>query len=192
MQDTVNEEVRNEILDIKGIEKAERDFEKIDGNWYGTLGFEFRSDEPVDMVDLFRKERPEDTIYYKSGKKISDKKYKFFFVVKSEDTRLEEKEVGSFADFAAEVRNKAQRLEDIPAVDDGYVFENEEDSLEDFLVSAQESLVEPDTPIPLHYLTPDSVSENEHGEKTADGVAINSDIYVRKQNGRIYQLKPKN
>lgn len=192
MQDTVNEEVRNEILDIKGIEKAERDFEKIDGNWYGTLGFEFRSDEPVDMVDLFRKERPEDTIYYKSGKKISDKKYKFFFVVKSEDTRLEEKEVGSFADFAAEVRNKAQKLEDIPAVDDGYVFENEEDSLEDFLVSAQESLVEPDTPIPLHYLTPDSVSENEHGEKTADGVAINSDIYVRKQNGRIYQLKPKN
>lgn len=190
MQETVDESIEENILEISNIEKADSGFENIDGNWYGPLGFEFRSDEPVEMVELFRQERDEDTIYYKSGEKIGEDKYRFYFIVKNEETKLEERPVGRFKTFEQEIRDRRQRLEDIPEVNDGFVFDEED--FDSFLLKAKEKLVEPDTPVSLHYLTPDSMTENDEGEKVAEGVAINSNVYIRKQNGTIYELKPQN
>jgi hypothetical protein len=184
----ISDDIEEEILELEKVKRAENDFAKIDGNWYGSTAFEFRSKDPVDMVELFTKERGSDVVYYKSGAKIGEEKYQIYFIVKSEDSLLKKRRVGAFADFEHEVRKKADELESIPEVNDGYIFEEDEDGLEDFILSSKEKLVEPDVPVPLHYVTPDSIIENSDGEKVVEGVAIESDIYVRDQNGRIYEL----
>lgn len=184
----ISDDIEEEILELEKVKRAENDFAKIDGNWYGSTAFEFRSKDPVDMVELFTKERSSDVIYYKSGAKIGEEKYQIYFIVESEDSLLKKRRVGAFADFEHEVRKKAGELESIPEVNDGYIFEEDEDGLEDFILSSKEKLVEPDVPVPLHYVTPDSIIENSDGEKVVEGVAIESDIYVRDQNGRIYEL----
>lgn len=184
----ISDDIEEEILELEKVKRAENDFAKIDGNWYGSTAFEFRSKDPVDMVELFTKERGSDVVYYKSGAKIGEEKYQIYFIVESEDSLLKKRRVGAFADFEHEVRQKADELESIPEVNDGYIFEEDEDGLEDFILSSKEKLVEPDVPVPLHYVTPDSIIENSDGEKVVEGVAIESDIYVRDQNGRIYEL----
>lgn len=189
MKETIDEDVKKGVLDIDGIEEAEHDFEKIDGNWYGPLGFEFRSEDPVEMVELFYNERPEDTIYYCAGEDADGEAYRFHFIVKEEDTRLEEVKVGDFQKFGKRLRYQSNDLPEIAEVNDGFVFD-EADNLEEFLNRAKMELVEPEHPISIHYLTPDSVTTDEDGMTVTEGVAINSDVYVRKQNGEIYELKP--
>lgn len=190
MPETIDSEIKENILEISNIEEAAHDFEKIGDGWYGSLGFEFRSDDPVEMVNLFRQDRPEDVIYYRSGEKIGDKKYRFQFIVKDENVRLEERAVGRFNDFEEELREIRKDLPEIAEVNDGFVFQ--QDTFDDFVVETKERLVDPEVPVSVHYLTPDSVSVNEDGEAEVDGVAINSNVYVRKEKGTIYELRNQN
>lgn len=184
----MNEKIKEKILELDKVQETEHDFEKFGDHWYGSLGFEFRSDSPVEMINLFRQERDEDVIYYKSGEKLEDKKYKFKFIVQDEEVQLQKRRVGGFGDFEKELYSLKKELPEISEVDDGFIFEEED--FEDFLFNVKEKLIDPEVPVSVNYLMPDSFTANDEGEMKVDGVSIKSNVYVREQEEDIYELIP--